>query len=1038
MEPPIERAPACLPPLTRRRFLGVAAAGTGALLVGRLPGLALEDAAATPADLTLLLARADDQVRLTFELLNLELRNGTLRAIDRSAPSAIRVVFGSQHTAEEATPGAVPPAPTIPRAGALGHRSAGPSRVVFRVQPPLEVTLAELLDWARWELQLDPRARLRAASGAPGDDVTAIEAPQGLVLTPEASGRFIAGGAPVTTAGVTELWRARLGVVVGSEVLEPPAATPTVRAIHDPAGSDTFLRAIDDAARADLVEAMSDPGSTRYPENEASTVARLWLSLHGAFLDVEGAFDGTGNVAAWVEKAATGRDVEVRVSLRGYLAPFGHEAAVVTVTERQFVVDEAGFATAALVQRDYLSITRPTLTFPRPFQPLEGRKLPFREVTILQSGLVPVGKAQIVWDGGSRTIGVDRTWIVTDASAAGAGNLELEFEALDRRADAVPVTFTAPVAFVPSERAFTLDQNSPVQNLIDYYADSESNGLREIALGNQSLAWAEEAEAGGAKTVKVTDRIRLTLEPTDPSTTRAQLLDARQPAFYPAVERAWVRDDGIDAVRGAATGALEVVLAQAWLDHGNGSGNHANAYLQLARTLKLSFPDAPRSLAQPDMNVTTFSQDLGAGVDLPSAGTQWDPASALDSATTLLGNLALNTVIGAINAGANPGNNEALPRYEVVVDRPSLTEPPTAIRNRFTWNPPLKTAKDGGTDIFLVTPALGIPAPSRAEIFLEVVVPLDGGDATTEVDVRLRNFALQLPPVAPVIALVFDEIRFHDGPTGGRDVDVDFARFAFTGSLGWLGPLIDFLTNIGKGASVVIDDQRQLADVTLALPIPDLQFGVLNISNLVLGVEVILPFDGEPVTAGFTIGTRDDPVRVTVMGVGGSAWLIVEVGAGSVGFVRLELGLAVTFELAINVIVASASISASLGAALEIEANGGVTLTAYVECVGTIQALGIIGTSVEFLLALEYVIAQELLRGSMTVTVEVEALFARKEVSFDVEQTVELGDGVPGTIGAAAPAAVGSGEASLDSGTSLSFADRYSQSQWQTYCDAFA
>ena len=126
--------------------------------------------------------RADDQLRLRFEFLDLTLSGGELVAA--GADPAIRVVFPPQHLAEDAVSGGV-----IPGVTAAGERSAHESRVVFQVAPPIPYDLTTLLGFAEWTLAV------QGMKGTPPDDVTALELPESLILTPTAGGRASGSGA---------------------------------------------------------------------------------------------------------------------------------------------------------------------------------------------------------------------------------------------------------------------------------------------------------------------------------------------------------------------------------------------------------------------------------------------------------------------------------------------------------------------------------------------------------------------------------------------------------------------------------------------------------------------------------------------------------------------------------------------------------------------------------------------------------------------------------------------------------------------------
>jgi hypothetical protein len=90
-----------------------------------------------------------------------------------------------------------------------------------------------------------------------------------------------------------------------------------------------------------------------------SHVERLTLSALGCWADMDaapGLADPTASLIAWRQVIGQGRDQYVRVVHRshGHLAPFGHRAAIVEVTERAPVAATDGTATEALVTTTFL------------------------------------------------------------------------------------------------------------------------------------------------------------------------------------------------------------------------------------------------------------------------------------------------------------------------------------------------------------------------------------------------------------------------------------------------------------------------------------------------------------------------------------------------------------------------------------------------------------------------------------------------------------------------------------------------------------
>ena len=158
------------------------------------------------------IVRPDDLLALCFELKNLRLRTGFFRRprLERCGVGEAHLIvhFPPQHIAEQAfllTLETIAPDPPTPPP--VQSRIAGPTRLAFRLLPGINeipFTLESLLDWSRFEPELVPAKRAREDIAEPGPDQTAIEAPYRLVLSPEATARWLHSVAPVTHDGRTE------------------------------------------------------------------------------------------------------------------------------------------------------------------------------------------------------------------------------------------------------------------------------------------------------------------------------------------------------------------------------------------------------------------------------------------------------------------------------------------------------------------------------------------------------------------------------------------------------------------------------------------------------------------------------------------------------------------------------------------------------------------------------------------------------------------------------------------------------------------
>jgi len=124
----------------------------------------------------------------------------------------------------------------------------------------------------------------------------------------------------------------------------------------------------------------------------------LALSSLGGYLRVNANFDppasiltGKGDgyynalsIERWRHNIVLGRDISAEVVYKGYLFPIGLHCTLIKITERRFqkVANRNG-PVAVLRQRMFLRIGNPTKNFPAYQQPDEGRRLPFRMLTVV-------------------------------------------------------------------------------------------------------------------------------------------------------------------------------------------------------------------------------------------------------------------------------------------------------------------------------------------------------------------------------------------------------------------------------------------------------------------------------------------------------------------------------------------------------------------------------------------------------------------------------------------------------------------------------
>lgn len=1003
------------------------------------------------------LIRADDQLSLTLEFLNLDVDSAgrTLVTVDpRAQFTGVRLVFGSQHTVEQ-TIGAEDDVP----ADGIERRTAAESRLVVALPTGTPHALKSILDLAGRALALDERAvpgrKPPAGTTEPSPEVTALELVDSLVFSPEPDGRFTAGLAPVTRADVTELWRTRLlpNPNTGSDTGESQPAK--LRAIWSRPGGAPASRPLTADVRSQIVT------TTTVDPAQAIEVNQLWLTTHGSFIDLSGAWS-TGQLASYLHRTAAGRDLHVETTQRGFLAPFGIPAAITTVTERLVRDDTDGNPVAILVQQDFLSVSGTPVQFPAPHMPQDGRGIPFTQIIATDPGAGPVALAPVTLDDGTQ-IGTDKIGAVTRDEIP----VTIGYRATDRtgRTD---IAFTLPAIFVASDHAYTVQDTvngvpTPLGLLSQFFADHPA----EAELSGQPIGWADPHPAGRAGSTRSTRLVRFTLDRPDlagsnAGAVRADLMAAGRPAFYPRVSSAQVVDDAVAALVGGSD-VIEVTYAAAWLAHGNGPRNPGLAFHTLVTPTTLDRPGAGQGLIRPSLRIDTFSQTLGSGIapaaariaapdraDVPAHEyspanpklpvqanaappiLSWDPAAALGDAARLFGSIALDEIVEQVNIALDDlGGDTGLPTIETLIEE-------EGIGYLLRWQPKLKTFRVAGDPVFVIAEDLasaGLPAffgskaTSTANIELSQFVPLtsddadDGGATDTDFELTLDNVTLRLPPGAPAIAIAFRRVRYHDPGDGNAGLDTDLADWRFIEVLEFLEPVREFIVGLLDLGDIEIDSGGVRAEVDI--PVPKLSFGVINVTGLNVGLALDLPNEGSS-TIGFNLSRRDDPFRITVMGFGGSGSLEVRLVADDLDF--LLGSLAVTYELAASIVVVSASLSASLGIELTYE-DSAVTLGAYVELAGNASVLGLVNVTGKVLLSLLYHLDSKLLRGTAQLTAEVDTPFSKSDASWRETVEVSLASEDSGRRSLLATAA-------LDSGPS--FGDRFTADQWAEYCSAYA
>lgn len=236
---------------------------------------------------------------------------------------------------------------------------------------------------------IKPGTARQPAPRAPNEDETAIEVPFRLTLSPSVLEGWVHATAPVAAGQQldrVELWHTRLGV----RVSDP--RTGALRGIDERANAQRIVRAVwarelelakppakqfdadpfpahlrgslSDLDRLSLV-ALSTRSTTAGASAKPVDARTLMLSSLGAWLEADAvwpratadAVAPTNPITVWKHLAPMGRDQFVRVDKPGYIYPFGHEAVLVTITERK--IKSATDPQARLYKRMFIIVSEP-------------------------------------------------------------------------------------------------------------------------------------------------------------------------------------------------------------------------------------------------------------------------------------------------------------------------------------------------------------------------------------------------------------------------------------------------------------------------------------------------------------------------------------------------------------------------------------------------------------------------------------------------------------------------------------------------------
>lgn len=335
---------------------------------------------------------------------------------------------------------------------------------------------------------------------------------------------------------------------------------------------------------------------------------------------------------------------------------------------------------------------------------------------------------------------------------------------------------------------------------------------------------------------------------------------------------------------------------------------------------------------------------------------------------------------------------------------------PSSVQARFhfEWRPQLTSWPSPANPILKVEPdSLLLAVDGRAS---------GKGQMGVDVLAEIRDFELDLVGSEKLVRIAFDHLSFKAGSSGKPEVDVVIQKNEFVGILAFIETIKDLIPFDGFSDPPYFDVDSQGLKAGFTLALPSLSIGVFTLANMSLGADVQVPFLGKTTSVGFNFCTRERPFTLAVVFLGGGGWFGLRIGPDKLQ--ELELGLEAGAVLAIDLGVASGSISAMIGIYMRLEGDKG-SLTGYFRLRGEVDVLGLISAAIELYLSLTYEFDTGKMAGQATITVEVKVLVFSGSVKIHAERKFAGANGDPSFLQVMG----------AESGTSPA---------WSEYCTAFA
>jgi hypothetical protein len=500
----------------------------------------------------------------------------------------------------------------------------------------------------------------------------------------------------------------------------------------------------------------------------------------------------------------------------------------------------------------------------------------------------------------------------------------------------------------------------------------------------------------------------------------------------------------IGALSGSPIGTTPIAFHPTYLTGGFAAAGGAEIWAVILTGPAVTFSaDKSGGIATPNLNTADMGVSRAFGVVssasqlAPTSGTPtFNPSSMFDSSNAgLLGSLHLGDIMHSRDQTQDPNYLHQLPSLQQGGQTPDyiLNGVPNAqifkLAFKYDWKYEISAGGSSTDPLGLLTVTNNSKLAISAVFAIPDVPPgSPSPDPVYAVDGRFDDFAFNLfGSLSQIMVLKFQKLIFHlqTGQSPSVQPDIDTVTFPDASPLHFLS----FLTSLtgGNDSPFSIKPTSSGIEIAFTLPIPNLTAGVLTISNMKFKFGLTIPYTFDEVTTEFAFSEKDHPATLAVWIFGGGFYVDIKLCLLGLQEIEAAAEFGVTAQLDFG--VASGGCHVLVGIYFDLKATYAtdpknsshilpaaetVDLEGYFRAGGNLRVLGIVDISIELYLGLGYVIPGKAY-GIATLTLKVSILFFSLSVSVQVEKTF------------------GSG-----SGSDPNFAGILTQSDWTTYCMAFA